>query len=296
MACPTNHRRHSVSSVGKKETLIPQLESCQRVGALKALRRSPPALARNPVLLIPALLVGLLQLPQLLLGATSPLLASLVSVGISLLFIFIMPFFQAGIIGMADEALQGRTRLRTFIADGKAHYVTVLIAYILLSVIGFALFVGFFIFFFIISFVLSILVPPYMESSGLTVGAMGLVLLVSYLPTLLLVFFVQFYGQAIVLDDESSMDGIRRSVDLVRRNLSSTFGYTVVGTVFGGGLGLVLGGLSTVAAPQSARFVDIPELAFPTLAAAILVIIVLASAIGSFLAIFSVAFYREMAT
>lgn len=264
--------------------------------ALKALQQSPPALARNPVIVIPALIIGLSQLPQLLLQATSPLLASLVSLGISLLFIFIMPFFQAGIIGMADESLEGRTRLSTFIADGKAHYVNALIAYILLLVIGFGLFIVLFILFFITAFVLSILIPPYMESSGLTVGVMGLVLLISYLPILLLVFFVQFYGQAIVLDNESSIDGIRKSVTLVRRNLLSTFGYTVIGTVFGGGLGLVLGGFSMVASPQPGPFVDLPELAFPTLTAAILVLIVLASAIGSFLAIFSVAFYREMAT
>jgi len=260
------------------------------MGALKALQRSPGALARNPVLVIPVLVIGLLQLPQLLLQATNPLLASLVSLVISLVFVLVMPFFQGGIIGMADEALDGRTRLQSFIADGKANYVRMLIAYILLLVIGFVLFIVFF----IISFVLSILVLPTLDFSGFAVGVMGLVFVISYVPMLLLVFFVQFYGQAIVLGDEGSMDGIRRSVSLVRENLLSTFGYSIIGAIFGGGIGLVLAGLSMVASPQSAQFFALPEIAFPTLAAAILVVIVLASIIGSGLAIFSVAFYREI--
>lgn len=262
------------------------------MGALKALQRSPGALARNPVLVIPVLIIGLFQLPQLLLQATNPLLASLVSLGISLVFILVMPFFQGGIIGMADEALDGRTRLTSFVADGKANYVQVLIAYILLLVIGFVLFI----IFFIISFVLSILVLPHMEFSGFALGVMGLVFVISYVPMLLLVFFVQFYGQAIVIDNESSMDGIRTSVSLVRANLLSTVGYSIIGGGFGGGLGLVLAGLSMVASPQSAQIFDLPEISFSVLATAIVVVIVLASIVGSGLAIFSVAFYREINT
>ena len=262
------------------------------MGALKALQQSPGALIRNPVLVIPVLVIGLFQLPQLLLQATNPLLASLVSLGISLVLILLSPFFQAGIVGMADEALDGRTRLRSFIADGKAHYVNMLVAYILLLVIGFVLFIVFF----IVSFILGILVLPHVEFSGFAVGALGLFLVVSYLPMFLFVFFVQFYGQAIVLDNESSMDGIRRSVSLVRRNLLSTFSYSIIGTVLGGGLGLVLAGLSMVASPQSAQFLDVPDISFPVLAAAILVVVVLASVVGSFLAIFSVAFYRDVSS
>lgn len=98
------------------------------MGALKALQRSPGARTRNPVLVIPVLAIGLFQLPQLLLQATSPRLASLTSLGISAVFVFVMPFFQGGIIGMADEALTGRTRLGSFLAGGRAHYVHMFVA------------------------------------------------------------------------------------------------------------------------------------------------------------------------
>lgn len=260
------------------------------MGALNALQRSPAALTRNPVLVIPVLVVGLFQLPQLLLQAVDPLLSSLVSLVISGLFVFVMPFFQGGIIGMADEALEGRTRLGAFLADGKAHYVNLLVAYVLLLVVGFVLFIVFL----AISFAGSILVLPHLEFSGFAVGLIGLFFLISYLPVFLFAFFIQFYGQAIVLDDEGSIDGIRRSVGLVRRNLLSTLAYSLVAAIFGGGLGLVLAGLSMLASPRSAQVFDLPELSASTLAAAILVVVVLASVVGSFLAVFSVAFYRDV--
>lgn len=260
------------------------------MGALNALQQSPRALLRNPVLVLPVLIIGLFQLPQLLLQATDPLLASLVSLGISLVFILVMPFFQGGIIGMADEALDGRTRLQSFVANGKANYVRILVAYVLLLVIGFVLFIVSF----VISMALGFLLLPHLTISGFAIGVVGLVFVIAYLPMLLVVFFIQFYGQAIVLDDQGSMDGIRRSAGLVRRNLLSTLGYSVIGGVFGGAFGLVLAGLSLVASPRPMQFVHLPELSYAVLAAAILVVIVVASIVGSGLAVFSVAFYREI--
>ena len=261
------------------------------MGALNALQRSPGALARNPVLVIPVLIIGLFQIPQLLLQTINPLLASLASLVVWLFSILVMPFFQAGIIGMADEALDRRTRLNSFIAVGKEHYVTILVAYLLLFVITVIVFVVSL----IISFILGIIFLPNLEFSGFAIGAVGLLFGISYLPMLIFVFFVQFYGQAIVLDNERSMDAIRRSVNLVRQNVLSTLGYSIIGAVFGGGLGLVLGGLSMLASPQPAQFYDLPQVSFSTLTGAILVVVVIGSVVGSFLAIFSVAFYREIA-
>lgn len=88
------------------------------------------------------------------------------------------------------------------------------------------------------------------------------------------------------------MDGKRRSGIPVRQNLRRTVGYTLIGNFLGGVLGLVLGGLSLLASPQTAQVIDLPEFSMPALAAAILVAFVLATVVGSFLAIFSVAFYR----
>lgn len=260
------------------------------MGALNALQRSPGALIRNPVLVIPVLVIGLLQLPQLLLQTTDPLLASLVSLGISLVFILVMPFFQGGIIGMADEALRGRTRLGSFLAAGRANYLQILVAYLLVLVINFL--IGGVLFVVGVTGALLFYTSTEVPGAGFLVGGLFFVLLL--VVFLLLTFFLQFYGQAIVLDNRSAVDGIKRSYRVVRRNLPSTIGYTIIATVFGGGLGLVLAGLSMVASPRSAQVFDVPEISFPVLAAAILVVIVIASVVGSFLAIFSVAFYRDI--
>lgn len=75
-----------------------------------------------------------------------PLLASAVSVAISLLFVVVMPFFQGGIVGMADEALRTPTSLETFVEEGKSNYVAVLIGYVFLVaasvVVGSVAFLG----------------------------------------------------------------------------------------------------------------------------------------------------------
>ena len=88
-----------------------------------ALRRSPSAVVRNPVLLVPILAVVVIQLPTVLLQSVTPILASVASLVVSLLFVAVVPFLQAGLLAMADEALDGPTSLATFVDGGKQHYV-----------------------------------------------------------------------------------------------------------------------------------------------------------------------------
>jgi len=109
------------------------------MAVLSSLRRTPSALLTNPVLFVPVLIVMLFQVPQLALQSINPVLSSIVSLGFSLVFIAVMPFFQGGLIGMADEALNGRTSLQTFVDDGKSNYVSILVAYLALMAINFAL-------------------------------------------------------------------------------------------------------------------------------------------------------------
>lgn len=104
-----------------------------------ALRRSPGALRRNPVLFVPVLVVALFQLPQLVLQGSNPLLASLISFGLSLVYIVAVPLFQAGLLGMADEALDGVTSLGSFLREGRANYVSMLVAYLLVLAASFVL-------------------------------------------------------------------------------------------------------------------------------------------------------------
>ena len=106
---------------------------------LNALRRTPGALRRNPVLFVPILVISLFQVPQLALQAVNPLLSSIVSLGLSLVLLVVMPFFQGGLIAMADEALDGRTAVQTFIEAGKTNYVSILVASLALMAVNFVL-------------------------------------------------------------------------------------------------------------------------------------------------------------
>ncbi|MFB6080581.1 MAG: hypothetical protein ABEJ81_06255 [Haloferacaceae archaeon] len=262
------------------------------MAVLEALRQTPGALLRNPVLLVPPLVIMLFQIPQLLLQAIDPLLSSLVSLGLSVVFLFVMPFFQGGLIGMADEALDGRTSLGRFLGEGRANYVSILAAYLVLVAVNFALgVVAFFVAIFAGATVLG------RGSGGPPLAILGVVValvVVVALAYLLFVFFVQFYGQAIVIDDMGVVDGYRHSVSVVRHHLLSTLGYTVLVGIFGAVAGGVFAVGSLLASPRSATTVPFPHLPLVGVAVVAVLIVVIGSIFGGLFGVFSVAFYRAI--
>lgn len=263
------------------------------MAVLNALRRTPSALLRNPSLFVPIVIVMLFQVPQLILQSVNPLLSGLISLGSSLLFIVIMPFFQGGLIGMADEALDGHTSLQTFVADGKSNYVSILVAYLALMAINFVLgMIGFFV---AIAGGVLFLESGGVESANITVLAIvGVVVAIVVLLYLLVIFFAQFYGQAIVLDDLGAVDGFKRSFSAVRHHLVSTLGYTVLGGIVGGLVGLIFGAASTLMSPQSAPMFHLPEPSLPIVVAVGCIVLVGGTLFGGFFTVFSVSFYRTI--
>lgn len=260
---------------------------------LNTLRRTPSALRRNPVVFVPILVLSVLQMPQLTLQAVDPLLSTLVSLGMALVYLIIMPFVQGGLIAMADEALDGRTALQTFIDDGKANYGSMLVAYLALVAIHFVLWL---LAFFVILVGSSLL----LGSGGLdsvsttTLATIGGGVIIVVLLYLLVLFFLQFYGQAIVLDERGAVDGLKHSVSVVRHHLVSTLGYSVLvgvlGGVFGGGFGV----LSLVLSPNSASAFDLPEPSLPVIVLAGLLILLVGTLFSGFFAVYSVSFYRGL--
>ncbi|MFC6942569.1 hypothetical protein ACFQE8_21820 [Salinirubellus sp. GCM10025818] len=262
------------------------------MAVLNALRRTPGALQRNPVLFVPILVLMLFQVPQLVLQSINPLLASVVSLGFSLVFVFVMPFFQAGVIGMADEALDGRTSLESFLREGKANYVSVLVAYLVLVAVNFA--IGF------AAFIMAIPIGFAVFSDlrggvGIAVLAIaGLIAVVVVLAYLLFVFFIQFYGQAIVIDDLTAVDGLKHSYAVVRVHLASTLGYTVLVGVFGAVAGGVFGVASILVSPRTTAVLSLPQLSMVSTIGVALLIVVLGALFGGFFGVYSVAFYRTI--
>lgn len=263
------------------------------MAVLNSLRETPDALFRNPVILLPILIIVALQLPQMILQSVNPLISSLVSFVVSLLMIVIVPFFQGGMIGMSSETLDGQTSIDTFLEEGKSNYLSILVAYLLLF--GFNLVLGAFV-------VIPAVVIGAVLLGGVPLGRIGFVVLavvgiiavIAVLVYLVIMFFLQFYGHAIVLDDLGAIDGLKRSVSRVRHNLKSTLGYTILVLVLGGIVGLILGAGSTLTSPQTATLLNLPEPSLLVIIVISLILTVLMTVFGGFFAVYSVAFYRKL--
>lgn len=63
------------------------------MAAIKSLQPALRSLVRNPILLVVTGSVGLLQLPQLLAPTTAPLLSTVVSLGMSGVWLLFLPFY-----------------------------------------------------------------------------------------------------------------------------------------------------------------------------------------------------------
>ena len=265
------------------------LDGTPDMAVLNALRRTPGALRRNPDVLAPILVISSFQIPQLALQAVNPLLSSVVSLGLSLVFLIVTPFFQGGLIGMADEALTGRTALQTFVDDGKSSYVSMLVAYLALMAVYITL--GMVAFFIALVGGIFVVGSGGLGSASIAVLAViGIVVAAVVLLYLLALFFLQFYGQAIVLEDMGAVDGLKHSVSVVRQHLVSVLGYSILVGILGG----LFGVFSLLFSPQSAAALPLPELSLPLVAVVGLLLLVAGTLFGGFFVVYSVSFYRQL--
>ncbi|MFC4357748.1 hypothetical protein ACFO0N_07275 [Halobium salinum] len=267
------------------------------MGALSSLRTGGRAALRNPVLFGVAALLSLLQLPQFALQLLDPWLASVGSLLFTGVFVFVLPFFMGGILGLANEAVDGETRFATFVESGKAHYVSLLAVYLAVLAVSFV----FGIVVTIAAVAMGVAAVAGGSGGGLALFGVGAVVLLVALVGFLLLFFLQFYGQAIVVDDLGAVDGLKRSAAVVRRNLLSTFGYTLFVSLVGGGFGLVVGVtsalLTTPTGPAPTPAAPTVGVAQPSLAlVAVLsaVVLVGGTLMGGLFSAYSVAFYRDI--
>ena len=296
------------------------------MAALQSLRPAVGGIVRNPILVVVAALFAVAQLPNLLVPPSMPVLSLAVSIGMFGVFVLGLPFAQGGFLGMADEAVSGRTRLGTFLSVGKEHYVSLLLGYLVLLALNFAF--GFLAFFGAMAVVLggaytaagsgaagnAMSTSTGASAGGAATGTggfgadptvlaaaalVGLGLLLVYL---LVTFFIQFYAHAVVLDGTDLVAGFRRSAGLVRRNLLSSLGYTIV--LFVGGI--VFGGIAALSSAIAAvafggGMVDgspaaelLPALSPAVAVVGLVVYLVVVGVMGAFYGTYSVAFYRSI--
>lgn len=278
------------------------------MAALHALQTAAGSSRRNPMLFVLAAALGLVQLPGLVAQYLNPFIGGFVSLGMSGVLILVVPFFLGGLIGMANEALDGRASLDTFVAEGKSHYLSILLVYLGIVALNFA--------FGIVVGIAAIAGGAFFFASGgqpslvvvAVVAVVGLLVLFGYL---VVVFVIQFFGHAIVVDDLQAVAGVKRSAWCVRHNLLSVFGYTVIVVVAGSVFGLFGGLFSLVTAPsfRSGRMgpsavgaapdptplpLEVPEFGLVGVVGLALLYVLLSGLFGGLFAAYSTAFYREI--
>ena len=193
---------------------------------VSAFKDGSAALRANPILLVAGFLVGggsQLQYVDRVIDSPS------LSAGASLAWLVAFPFVLGGFIGTARAAIEGTdASLAQFVTAARTHYPRLLLGTALFVgiVLGTAVGVG------LVGFVLgigSIALGAIHEMAAFAAGVGTL--LVWLVSILVVIMFVQFYDVAIVIEDQSVTDSFRRSVALVRSNLKSVTGFSLVWVV-----------------------------------------------------------------
>ncbi|WP_136591182.1 DUF7847 domain-containing protein [Salinigranum halophilum] len=275
------------------------------MAVLQALQTAIGAARRNPLVFVIAAAFSLFQVPSVLAQSVHPLVGSVVSLGVSGLMIFVVPFFFGGIIGMANEAIDGRTSFETFVREGKTHYVSILVVYLGLFAINLVL--GF-----VITFAAILGGIFFLGSAGqpslVPLAILAIIGGIALLGYLLIAFVVQFFGHAVVVDDLEAVDSIKRSAWCVRHNLVAVFGYTVLASVGGAVFGVFGGVFSLLTSPQFSQGesvdtvgpaagplpVDLPSVGLAGTAVLVVLLVILTGLFAGLFATFSTAFYRTI--
>jgi len=255
----------------------------------QALRATPRVLREQPILFVPMAIFGALQTPQLFTETLDPMLSVVASLVGTVVFAFVTPIFYGGAIGMAnDAATDVRTSMSRFWRHAKECYVSLLFAYLFL--IGISLVFGFLI---VITAIVGFIV-------GFGAGPPGAILAGAVVIGLILLFFIVmvalgFYGHAIVIEGLGAVDGLSRSVQVVRQNLVPMVGYVIVAVALGGLSGGVFAATITTILPPAPAPGEPAPMPDPE---AILLIsgvsIVWTVLFMTVFVVFSVLFYREL--
>jgi hypothetical protein len=263
------------------------------MSAISSLSDAASALKRNAVLFGAAFLATTVNIGIVSADTAVPALDGMPMWVVSAL---IAPFFLGGLVAMAYEGLDGTTQFETLVDAGTGYYVPMLAGYVLFVLLVVA-----------VTFVVLVpLIVVTMVVAGASIlgggpPTEGLVLLalfalVPVLAVLLPVFFLQFYGPAIVVSDLNVVGSFKRSAALVRRNPLSTLGYTAVSVGIGTVIGLGSTAFSLLVGDTpafDAVGLTLPDLGLATTVAIGAVWVLVSTAASAFTVSYQVAFYRD---
>jgi hypothetical protein len=266
------------------------------MGAISALSTAGRTLKRNTVLFAAAFAVSFVSLvPSGVSSLLPPEAAVLVSLLVSGFSLLASPFFMGGLLSMADEGLDGTTRLGTFVRGGMDNYVRLLGAMVLfgvlLAVTGFVVLVAAV----VGAFALGMSAGGAGQSlagSGASIGFVLVVGLLGALAFLLPIFVLQFYPAAVVVSDLGIVDSFRRSAAVVRRNIVSTLGYMVVVTAAGLVTGIASASVSLLSG-YGATGTNATEVGVAVLVPVLIVVALVSAVVTAFGSVYQVAFYDD---
>lgn len=202
------------------------------MGARSELYTAVDVLSRNRVVFVAAFVAWLVNIPASAVQFAGPRsLVPFLSMGVSGVLLFVTPFIEGGLLGMAQEGLAGRTSLGTFVGEGRSNYLRLLAGRLLI--------VGVLIGAYLLVLVVGLVVILGAGAAGMAAGGPDvfgsafLLFLVLFVVVGLLVvftplFFLQFYAPAIVVDDRGIVDSFKESYRLVRANVASVLGFDAV--------------------------------------------------------------------
>lgn len=202
------------------------------MGARSELSTAVDVLSRNHVLFVAAFAAWVVNVSGSAVQFVGPAaLVPFLSAGVSGLLLLVTPFFEGGLLGMAEEGLEGRTSLGTFTSEGVSNYLRLLAGRILL--------VGVLVGAYLLVTVVGLIVLFGVGAAGMAAGGLGgfgpafllgvlVFVAVGLLVMLVPLFFLQFYGPAIVVNDRGVVAAFKESYRLVRANLAPVVGYDAV--------------------------------------------------------------------
>jgi hypothetical protein len=196
------------------------------MAVIAAFRDGWTALRENPVLLVAGFAFAVVSH----VGDAGDLVGPPVLASAAGLVGFLLtPFVVGGLLGMGLEALEAPpTSLRRFVAAGRSYYVPFLVGIVVFVV---AIFVAISATFPLTA--IGFLGFAWLEGSVTQGGELSFwiaaaFVAVTVLAVLAVVFFLQFFGAAIVVEDEDGVGSLRRSAGVVRANLGSVLAFSVL--------------------------------------------------------------------
>ena len=191
------------------------------MSAISTLTSTPETLRNNPVIFAGVFIL-------IVVGAVGSVAQTLSTVGVlvfAAVFFLVTPFFTAGVIGLIERSLIADASLSTILSKGREYYVTLLIATIfqglLFGILG--AIVG------IVGVFAGIFAVAGLGPVGAGVVITGMILLVIVVP----LFFLQFFDLAVVVSDTGALESFKRSYSIVRNNVRSVLGFSILINLIG---------------------------------------------------------------